>query len=280
MPGPGRRRSPRWPPRWPAASSTWRRAATGPGPARRLAALPGLGPWTVESIAMRGLGDPDAFLPGDLGVRLAARALGLPATPAALTGGRPPGGPGGPTPSSTCGPPATTPSTASRPPDWRRATAITRADEQERTPVTATDDTARRYRQAVVASPIGPLTLVESGGALAGLYMDEHKHLPRPGGWPAGPPGAEPPPGRAGRHGPAAGRVLRRRADRVRPAAGPGGHAPSSSGSGPACRTSRTARRSPTASWPAGSARSPPRPARSAWPTAATRCRSSCPATG
>jgi AraC family transcriptional regulator of adaptative response / DNA-3-methyladenine glycosylase II len=50
-----------------------------------MAGLPGLGPWTVESIAMRGLGDPDAFIPGDLGVRLAAKALGLPATPAALT---------------------------------------------------------------------------------------------------------------------------------------------------------------------------------------------------
>jgi AraC family transcriptional regulator of adaptative response / DNA-3-methyladenine glycosylase II len=50
-----------------------------------MAGLPGLGPWTIESIAMRGLGDPDAFIPGDLGVRLAARALGLPATPAALT---------------------------------------------------------------------------------------------------------------------------------------------------------------------------------------------------
>jgi len=35
---------------------------------------------------MRGLGDPDAFIPGDLGVRAAARQLGLPATPAALTG--------------------------------------------------------------------------------------------------------------------------------------------------------------------------------------------------
>ncbi|HEU5417591.1 MAG TPA: AlkA N-terminal domain-containing protein [Streptosporangiaceae bacterium] len=51
----------------------------------RLAALPGIGPWTVEIIAMRGLGDPDAFTPGDLGVREAARELGLPATPAALT---------------------------------------------------------------------------------------------------------------------------------------------------------------------------------------------------
>jgi AraC family transcriptional regulator, regulatory protein of adaptative response / DNA-3-methyladenine glycosylase II len=50
-----------------------------------LAALPGIGPWTVGTIAMRALGDRDAFLPGDLGVRLAARRLGLPAAPAALT---------------------------------------------------------------------------------------------------------------------------------------------------------------------------------------------------
>ncbi|MFH8884223.1 AlkA N-terminal domain-containing protein [Streptomyces californicus] len=50
-----------------------------------LSALPGFGPWTVESIAMRALGDPDAFLPTDLGIRRAAGSLGLPATPAALT---------------------------------------------------------------------------------------------------------------------------------------------------------------------------------------------------
>ena len=49
-----------------------------------LSSLPGFGPWTVESIAMRALGDPDAFLPTDLGIRLAAEALGLPSTPAAL----------------------------------------------------------------------------------------------------------------------------------------------------------------------------------------------------
>jgi AraC family transcriptional regulator of adaptative response / DNA-3-methyladenine glycosylase II len=49
-----------------------------------LAALPGLGPWTVESIAMRGLGDPDAFIPTDLGIRIAARELGLPTSPAQL----------------------------------------------------------------------------------------------------------------------------------------------------------------------------------------------------
>jgi len=51
----------------------------------RLAALPGLGPWTVETIAMRALGDPDAFPATDLGVRQAAGTLGLPVTPAALT---------------------------------------------------------------------------------------------------------------------------------------------------------------------------------------------------
>ena len=51
----------------------------------RLLALPGFGPWTVDVIAMRALGDPDAFLPTDLGVRRAAQQLGLPSTPAALT---------------------------------------------------------------------------------------------------------------------------------------------------------------------------------------------------
>jgi AraC family transcriptional regulator of adaptative response / DNA-3-methyladenine glycosylase II len=50
----------------------------------RLATLPGIGPWTIETIAMRALGDPDAFIATDLGVRMAARQLGLPTTPAAL----------------------------------------------------------------------------------------------------------------------------------------------------------------------------------------------------
>ncbi|WP_324609608.1 AlkA N-terminal domain-containing protein [Streptomyces sp. WM6386] len=51
----------------------------------RLLALPGFGAWTVDVIAMRALGDPDAFLPTDLGIRKAAQELGLPSTPAALT---------------------------------------------------------------------------------------------------------------------------------------------------------------------------------------------------
>lgn len=42
-----------------------------------LLALPGIGPWTVDTVAMRAFGDADAFLPGDLGVRVAARELGL-----------------------------------------------------------------------------------------------------------------------------------------------------------------------------------------------------------
>ncbi len=50
---------------------------------RRLLALPGIGPWTAEYIAMRALRDPDAFLPGDLGVRHALERLGEDSEPAA-----------------------------------------------------------------------------------------------------------------------------------------------------------------------------------------------------
>ena len=52
---------------------------------QQLLAMPGVGPWTAEVIALRGLGDPDAFPAGDLGIRLAAEQLGLPTAPAALT---------------------------------------------------------------------------------------------------------------------------------------------------------------------------------------------------
>ncbi len=52
-----------------------------------LATLPGIGPWTVEDIALRGLGDPDAFPTTDLGVRRTLSALAGPdaARPAAVT---------------------------------------------------------------------------------------------------------------------------------------------------------------------------------------------------
>ena len=49
----------------------------------RLLALPGIGPWTTEYIAMRALRDPDAFLPSDLGVRHALEGLGHDGKPAA-----------------------------------------------------------------------------------------------------------------------------------------------------------------------------------------------------
>ncbi|MGW4467232.1 DNA-3-methyladenine glycosylase 2 family protein [Micromonospora sp. NPDC004704] len=59
----------------------------------QLTGLPGIGPWTAAYVLLRAVGDPDAFLPTDLGVRHGATALGLPDTPAALaehaTGWRP-----------------------------------------------------------------------------------------------------------------------------------------------------------------------------------------------
>jgi AraC family transcriptional regulator of adaptative response / DNA-3-methyladenine glycosylase II len=50
-----------------------------------LRALPGIGPWTASYVAMRALGDPDAFLPTDLGIRTAASRLGLTIDTATLT---------------------------------------------------------------------------------------------------------------------------------------------------------------------------------------------------
>jgi AraC family transcriptional regulator, regulatory protein of adaptative response / DNA-3-methyladenine glycosylase II len=60
------------------AGSDWNRARS------QLLTLPGIGPWTAEVIAMRGLGDPDAFPASDLGLKLAAKQLGLPAQQPAL----------------------------------------------------------------------------------------------------------------------------------------------------------------------------------------------------
>ncbi len=47
---------------------------------RQLLALRGVGPWTTAYIRMRDLGDPDAFLPSDLGVRKALRRMGCEST--------------------------------------------------------------------------------------------------------------------------------------------------------------------------------------------------------
>jgi AraC family transcriptional regulator of adaptative response / DNA-3-methyladenine glycosylase II len=51
-------------------------------PARdRLLALPGIGPWSADYIAMRVLGDHDVFLAGDLGVRRALERAGMAGDP-------------------------------------------------------------------------------------------------------------------------------------------------------------------------------------------------------
>jgi AraC family transcriptional regulator, regulatory protein of adaptative response / DNA-3-methyladenine glycosylase II len=50
----------------------------------QLVRLPGIGPWTAGYIAMRALGDPDVFLPTDLGVRHAVERLGGDGSPRAL----------------------------------------------------------------------------------------------------------------------------------------------------------------------------------------------------
>ncbi|MEU7776661.1 AlkA N-terminal domain-containing protein [Micromonospora parva] len=51
---------------------------------RGLLALPGIGPWTANYLAMRAFGDPDILLSSDLAVRRGAAALGLPDTPTTL----------------------------------------------------------------------------------------------------------------------------------------------------------------------------------------------------
>jgi AraC family transcriptional regulator of adaptative response / DNA-3-methyladenine glycosylase II len=43
-----------------------------------LLATPGIGPWTADYVAMRALGDADAFLPADTGVRAGLKAAGVP----------------------------------------------------------------------------------------------------------------------------------------------------------------------------------------------------------
>ena len=51
---------------------------------QRLCELPGIGPWTAQYVALRAFGEPDAFPAGDLGLRRALEAAGVPADAAAL----------------------------------------------------------------------------------------------------------------------------------------------------------------------------------------------------
>ena len=47
----------------------------------KLLEIPGVGEWTASYVAMRALGDPDVFLPGDVGIRHALARLGADADP-------------------------------------------------------------------------------------------------------------------------------------------------------------------------------------------------------
>ena len=51
--------------------------------ARALLAVPGIGPWTAALVGLRGLADPDVWLPGDLALRRSLAALGSSDTEAA-----------------------------------------------------------------------------------------------------------------------------------------------------------------------------------------------------
>jgi AraC family transcriptional regulator, regulatory protein of adaptative response / DNA-3-methyladenine glycosylase II len=51
---------------------------------RALLAVPGIGPWTAALVGLRGLADPDVWLPGDLALRRSLTALGSTDTDAAL----------------------------------------------------------------------------------------------------------------------------------------------------------------------------------------------------
>ena len=49
-----------------------------------MARIKGIGPWTLNYFALRGLGDPDAFPAADLGIVKASARIGGPDKPKAL----------------------------------------------------------------------------------------------------------------------------------------------------------------------------------------------------
>ena len=51
---------------------------------RALLSVKGIGPWTAAIASLRGLSDPDVFVPGDLALRRAAESLGVPSSPTDL----------------------------------------------------------------------------------------------------------------------------------------------------------------------------------------------------
>ena len=137
------------------AGCDWNRAR------EQLLTLPGIGPWTAEVIAMRGLGDPDAFPATDLGVLLAAKQVGLP-------GGCP------------------------RPYRTQRSMAavaiLCRPTSLDRTrpcgePLASEGEVMSANQFRTVDSPVGPLTLAGRDGRLMHLRMVDQTYEPSRDGW-------------------------------------------------------------------------------------------------
>ncbi len=117
----------------------------------RLRALPGIGEWTAQYIAMRALREPDAFPAADIGLlRALATADGRP-TPGPASGTRRRvASPGAPMPRCISGPPMP------NPPAWSPNMI---------------------FQLARIPSPIGEMLLVFDGEAVRAL--DFHDYEPR-----------------------------------------------------------------------------------------------------
>ena len=175
---------------------------------RDLLALPGIGPWTVEYVAMRALGDPDAFPASDLGVLHGLRALGVEADARE----------------------AERRSQAWRP--FRAYTVLHLWKALE----SGARDVSETY--TTMPSPVGELLLTAEDGRLTGLYLPSDRYARHA----AAHPGARRARRRRLRTRAAAARgVLRGRAQRVRPAGRAGRARRSSRACGPSSSASATA---------------------------------------
>ena len=211
--------------------------------ARQLEALPGIGPWTASYVALRALGDPDVFLPTDIGVRNALRRHRCRVRSASRRQASPsPGDRGARMRCTTCG----------------RV-----CNEGDRNVSHHHAWTHPSVTLRLIASDRGLRAILwgaEDAARIASI--DEARSRGRPHR-------------RARSSGRRARGVLRRNTARVRPAARSGWHAVPAVGMDDAANDSVRRRRSAMASRPGGSA-IPTRPAPSGRPTARTHSASSC----
>ena len=210
-------------------------APTATRSARRLLALPGIGPWTADYVALRALGDPDVFLPTDIGVR------------APLTGS------------------GDDPAAAARASRALAALALLRADAPVGDPRPAgrrrhPDHGRRTDMWTSIDSPVGPLRVVAHHGAITAIEFDGPRRpgsrrarrsaAPRPARRPAGRrPRRRRPAARRGARASSTAYFDRELKEFDLPLA-PGGHRLPAAGVGPAASRSATARPRRTARSP------------------------------